>query len=100
GVNEERADRAFAGGLLVLVGPAAVIGEGLAAEKFGVVGGWVADDHEDDLALDVDAGVVVPVVLGGGDAVPDEDDGGVDVYDRGVAGVVNDVVGAELEGDG
>ena len=50
----------------------------LPAKKAGVVGGWVADDAEDDFALDVDAGVVVPVELGGGDAVADEDDGSVD----------------------
>ena len=77
-VDDERADGAFARGLLELVGPAAVVGEGLAGEELGVVGGWVADDAEDDFALDVDAGVVVPVVLGRGGAVADEDDGGVE----------------------
>ena len=94
-VDDERADGAHAGGLLELVGPAAVVGEGLAAEELGVVGGRVADDAEDDLALDVDAGVVVPVELGRGDAVADEDDGRVDVDGGGVALVGDGVVGAE-----
>ena len=81
-VDDERADRAHARGLLELVGPAAVVGERLAAEELGVVRGRIADDAEDDLAFDVDAGVVVPVELGRGDAVADEDDGRVDVDGR------------------
>ena len=76
----------LAGGLLVLVGPAAVVGEGLAGEEVGIVGGRIVDDDEDDFAFDVDAGVVVPLVLGRGDAVADEDDGGVDVDDWGCGG--------------
>ena len=96
-VDDERADGSFAGGLLEFVGPAAVVGEGFAAEEVGIVGGRVADDAEDDFAFDVDAGVVVPVELGSGDAVADEDDGGVDV-DGGGEGVVGDgVVVAVLE---
>ncbi len=92
-VDDEGADGSHAGGLLELVGPAAVVGEGFAAEEFGVVGGWVADDAENDFALDVDAGVVVPVELGGGDAVADEDDGGVEGGGRGEGLVGNGVVG-------
>ena len=61
-----------------LVGPAAVVGEGFAAEEFGIVGGRVADDADDDFAFDVDALVVVPVEFGGGGSVADEDDRGID----------------------
>src|ERR1035438_2891090 len=99
-VDDEGADSSAAGGFLVFVSPAAVVGESLAGEEVGVVGGWVADDDEDDFAADIDVGVVIPLVLGRGDAVADEDDGGVDVDERSVARVVDDVVGAEGEGHG
>ena len=99
-VDDEGADGSFAGGLLELVGPAAVVGEGFAGEEFGVVGGWVADDAEDDFAFDVDVGVVVPVVLGCGGAVADEDDGGVEGGGGG-EGLVGDYeVVAEFQEDG
>ncbi len=99
-MDDEGADGSFAGGLFEFVGPAAVVGEGLAGEEFGVVGGWVADDAEDDFAFDVDVGVVVPVVLGCGDAVADEDDGGVEGGGGG-EGLVGDYeVVAEFEEDG
>ena len=48
-------------------------------KNFSSVGGRLVHDDQRDLALHVDAGVVVPVVLGGVDAVADEDDGRVDV---------------------
>src|SRR6266851_2036384 len=99
-VDDERADGSHAGGLFELVGPAAVVGEGVAAEEVGVGGGWVADDAEDDFAFDVDVGVVVPVKLGGGDAVADEDDGGIDVDGGGERAVGDGVVVAVLEVDG
>ena len=69
-MDDECADSPATGGFLELVGPAAVVGEGRAGEEIGVVGGRVADDDEDDLAADVDVGVVVPLVLGRGDAMP------------------------------
>ncbi len=70
------------------------------AEEFGIGGGWVADDAEDDFAFDVDVGVVVPVELGRVDAVADEDDRGVDVDDRGEGAVGDGVVVAVLEVEG
>ncbi len=99
-VDDECADGAHAGGLFELVGPAAVVGEGVAAEEGGVGGGWVADDAEDDFAFDVDVGVVVPVELGRGDAVADEDDGSVDVDGGGEGAVGDGVVVAVLEVEG
>ncbi len=105
-VDDEGADGSHACGLFEFVGPAAVVGEGVAAEEGGVGGGWVADDAENNFAFDVDVGVVVPVELGRGDAVADEDDGGVDV-DGGGEGAVGDgvvvtvleVVGVEHDAD-
>lgn len=77
-MDHQEADRPAARGLFVLVGPAAVIGHRLAAEvalaglEVGIV-----DQHEGDLALQVDALEVVPVTLGRGHAIADEDDRGV-----------------------
>ena len=99
-VNDECADGAFASGFLELVGPAAVVGEGVAAEELWVVRGRIADDAEDDFAFDVDVGVVVPVELGRVDAVADEDDGGVDVDGGGEGAVADGVVVAVLQVDG
>ena len=96
-MNDERADGSAPRGLFELVGPAPVVSQRLAGKKLRIVGRRVTNDDQDDFAFDVDAGVVVPVVLGRGDAVADEDDGGVDVDDRSVPGIVDDVVSAEGE---
>ena len=77
-MDHQEADGAPARGFLVLVGPAAVIGHGLAAEvalaglEVGVI-----DQHQADLPLHVDALEVVPVPLGRGHAIAKEDDGRV-----------------------
>jgi hypothetical protein len=99
-VDDERADGSHARGLFELIGPAAVVGEGIAAEEGWVFRGRVAYDAEDDFAFDVDVGVVVPVELGRVDAVADEDDGGVDVDGGGEGAVGDGVVVAVLEVDG
>src|SRR3546814_20919776 len=64
---------ALARGLLELVGPAPVIGHALAFEQALVAGveAGVVDQDDDGLALHVDAGIVVPVLLGRVDAVAD-----------------------------
>ena len=74
GVDEQRAGRALPRRLLELVGPAAVVGQRLAAEQGRLVGRRrrVVDHHQHPLPLHVDAGVVVPFLLGGDDAVADE----------------------------
>ena len=72
-VHDQHAERALAGGLFVLVGPATVVGHRLAAEL--ALPGFevrVVDQRDRDLALEVDALVVVPVALGRIDAVADE----------------------------
>ena len=91
-VDDERADGSLPRGLLELVGPAAVVGERLAAEELRVVRWRVADDAEDDLAFHIDARVVVPAELRRDDSVADEDDGSVDVGDLSELAVVDGVV--------
>ena len=70
-VDDEQTGGAVAGGLLVLVAPAAVVRHRLALEHGGVVArvAGVVDEHHHGLALHVEAGVVVPLVLGGRHAV-------------------------------
>src|SRR4051794_14451350 len=68
-MDNQSPDGSAAAGLFILVGPAAVVGQGLAGEEAGVIGGWVADDDEDDFSADVDAVVVIPFELGGVDSV-------------------------------
>ena len=78
-VHDQGGDGAAARGLLELVGPAAVVGHGLAAElaehglaRLGLEVG-VVDQEDGDLAVQVDALEVVPAALGREDAVADED---------------------------
>ena len=81
GVDDEARLRPAPGGLLELVRPAAVVGERRAAEEFRVVRGRLVREEDDDLALHVDALVIVPVELGRGDAVADEDRLGVELFE-------------------
>ena len=59
----------------VLIGPAAVVGEGRSAEQRRLVGrrGRIVDHDQHPLALHVHALVVVPLQLGRDDAVANED---------------------------
>ena len=68
-VDDEHADRTATRSLLVLVGPAAVVGHRLALEKLLILRGRLIHDHQRNLALQIHARVVVPVVLGRVDAV-------------------------------
>ncbi len=79
GVDDEHRLGAAAGRFLVLVGPAAVVGERLAAEEFRIVRRRLVGEDDDDFALHVDVLVIVPAELGGGDAVAEEDRLGVEV---------------------
>jgi len=76
GVNDESAEGALAGGLFKLISPAAVVSEGGAGEESGIGGGGLAGEEDDDFAAGIETGVVVPLELGGADAVADEDEGG------------------------
>ncbi|MEI9811323.1 MAG: hypothetical protein WDO18_01010 [Acidobacteriota bacterium] len=74
-MNDESRKRAVTGGLFEFVGPATVISEGLAGEEFRIVRRGLTGEEHDDLALHVDALVVVPLILRRDDAVADEDRG-------------------------
>ena len=73
-VDDQRGGRALARGFFELVDPAAVPGHALAFEQrfvMRVEAGIVDQDHH-GLALDVDPGVIVPVLFGRIDPVADE----------------------------
>ena len=78
-MDDQRADRAVAGCFLELVGPAAIIGHGLAAElaeRVFALRGFkvrVVDQEDGDLALQVHALEIVPAAFRGGDAIADKD---------------------------
>src|ERR1700753_2797963 len=61
-VDDEGADRALARRLLELVGPAPVIRERLSLEEARILRGRLVDDHQRDLALEVDTLVAVPAI--------------------------------------
>ena len=69
-MDDQRSERPHRGGLLELVGPAAVVGHGVAAEV--VFSGRVVHQHHQDLAREVGISEVVPAVLRRLDAVADE----------------------------
>ena len=73
-VDQDSAGGALARGLLELVGPAAVVGQRGPGEELRLGGGGrrVVDHHQGDLALDVHALVVVPLVFRRDDAMADE----------------------------
>ena len=78
-VDDEHAGRAQPRRLLVLVGPAAVVGERLALEEGFVRRGRLIHNDEQHLAFYVHTLEVVPAVLGRIDAVTDKDDRRIDV---------------------
>nr|WP_246346788.1 hypothetical protein [Sphingomonas jinjuensis] len=85
-VDDQRGGGAVLGGVLELVGPAAVPGHRAALERAVArhrlpVG--VVDEDDDGLPLHVDAGIIVPALFGRGDAVTDEDDVAVRDVDPG-----------------
>ena len=73
-VHDQRGGGALSRGLFELVGPAPVVGHRVTAKQLGVLGreARVVDKDDGGLAGHVHAGVVVPVVLGGHDAIADE----------------------------
>ncbi len=76
GVNQQRACRSLTRRFLELVGPAAIVGERLAAEQIRFVRrrGRIVHHDQHPLALDVSALVVIPLLFRRHDAVADKDD--------------------------
>ncbi len=97
-VNDQRADGPLARRLLELIGPTAVISQGLALEELRIPRRRFIHDHENDLALDVHALEVVPLVFGCFNSVADEDDGRIDLDAVGLGLVAGNVVLAQLQG--
>ncbi len=96
-VDQNHAEGAFTGSFFVFVCPAAVIGEGAAFEEIGIIGRRLVYQHEQDLAANVHALVVVPFIFRGLDSVSDENDGGVYVVGGTLGFVVSDVLVERLE---
>ena len=75
-VHDDRGRSTLPCRFFVFVGPAAVIGHRLALEELrigiGVFVAGIVDEDDDGLPLHVEAGIVVPVVLGRDHAVADE----------------------------
>ncbi len=79
GVDDENSFRAMPRGLLVFIGPAAVVGERAASEEFWVVGRRLVGEQDQHFAFHVHALEVVPVKFRCHDAVADEDGFGVEL---------------------
>ena len=88
---------AFARRFFELVRPAAVISQRTAIKKLGIVGGRLVHQHQQHLALHVDAFVIVPVVLRRLDAIADKHDVGIDVGDGLLVLVVANVIGQKFQ---
>ena len=77
-VHDDDGRSALAGGFLILVGPAAVIGHRLALEEFWigrlVLVAGIVDQHDHGLSLHVQAGIVVPAIFRRHHAIAHEHD--------------------------
>src|SRR4051794_16653284 len=95
-VNDEHAGRAAPRGLLVLIGPATVIGHRLAAEvSFAAFEVGIVDQQDEELAVDINALEIIPISLGRADSVADEEQRRIGERDRRLAvhrGARGDVV--------
>ncbi len=99
-VDDQHARRAQTRGLFVLVGPASVVGQGLALEELLIVRGRLVHNHEQHFAFHVHALVVVPAIFRRIDAVAHEHDWSIDVGGRLAALVLDDEVGVVGERHG
>ena len=76
-MHDDRGGGTVAGRFLIFVGPAAVIGHRAAVEEAAdvrLLPVGIVDQDQHRLAAHVDAGIIVPALFGGGDAIADEDD--------------------------
>ena len=90
---------AEAGRFFVFVGPAAIVGQGLAPEEGGIVGRRLVGEQDQNLAFDVGTLEVVPLKFRRDDAVADEDGLRVELHVRLLPLGDADVVVEPPEGD-
>ena len=91
------ANRAFARGLLVLVSPAAIVGECRPFEKISVVRWRLVHQHQQNFAAHVHALVVVPLIFGCLDSVADVNDLCVNIVGGLLSFVVRDILVERLK---
>ncbi len=78
-VNDQRRQCPAPRRLLELVGPPAVVGQRFALEKIGIIRGGFVHEEQRHLTVEVDALVIVPVILRSFDSVAHKHDGRIDV---------------------
>ena len=99
-MDDQRSGSTLAPRFLELVRPAPVIGHALAVEQRRVLGveTWVVDEHHHGLALHIDTGVIVPVLLRRIHAVAHEHQlARIDLHFRLPRARTDDHVGAERQ---
>ena len=90
-MHDEGTKRSAPSGFLVLERPAAVIGQGAAAEEPGFVRGRLVGEQQHHLAADIRVLVVVPAEFRRDDAPPDVNDLRIERFPSRLALVVSDV---------
>ena len=96
-VDENHSHCAFARRFFVFVGPAPVVGEGFALEKFRIVRRRLVHQHEQHFAAHVDAFVVVPVIFRRFNAIADIDNVRIDIGLRLLGLIVGDILIKRLQ---
>src|SRR5262249_12112473 len=91
-MNQNGGDSAFTRSFEILVNPAAIKGERAAFEKAGIVGSRLVDEHQEDLAADINAFVVVPLIFGSFNTVANVNDLGIDIVGGFLRLIVGDVL--------
>ena len=71
-MNNDRGHGSPASGFFIFISPAPVVGERASGEEFGIVRRRLVGEQHHDFAADVDALVVVPLILRRGDAMAHE----------------------------
>ena len=72
GVDDDNRRGSVARGFFIFIGPAPVVGERRPSEEIGIGRRRLAGEQHDYFAAHIDSLIIVPLVLGRDDAVPDE----------------------------
>ena len=96
-MNEDHARRALTRCLFVLVSPAPVVGEGLAFEELEIIGRRLVHQHQQRLAANVNALIVVPAVLRSLDPISHVNDVRIHLRLRLLGLVITNVLVEELQ---